>query len=100
MNEKSIQKLSGDKCIEKLKEIGQHGPGTLEEKKMKLRKFFLYPKLHEPLKLKAQRQYKLEYSLHPSEVPGIKAKMSSDETFYPYVDNNVFNRYCSFKHQE
>ena len=53
MNEKSIQRLSRDECIEKLKEIGQHEPSTLEEMKMKLRKFSLYPKLHERLKLKA-----------------------------------------------
>ena len=99
MDEKSIQRLSRDECIEKLKEIGQHGPGTLEEMKMKLRKFFLYPKLYQHLKLKAQRQYKFECSLDPSEVPGIKAKWSSDEKFYPFVDNSTFNKYCSFKHQ-
>ena len=29
MDEKSIQRLSRDEYIEKLKEIGQHGPGTL-----------------------------------------------------------------------
>ena len=29
MDEKSIQRLSRDECIEKLKEIGQHEPGTL-----------------------------------------------------------------------
>ena len=74
MDEKSIQRLSRDECIEKLKETGQHGPGALEEMKMKLRKFFLYPKLYQRLKLKAQRQYKFECSLDPSEVPGIKAK--------------------------
>ena len=39
MDEKSIQKLSRDECIEKLKEIGQHEPGTLEEMRTKLRKF-------------------------------------------------------------
>ena len=97
MDEKSIQRLSRDECIEKLKEIGQHGPGTLEEMKMKLRKFSLYPKLYQRLKLKAQRQYKFECSLDPSEVPGIKAKWSSDEKFYPFV-NSTFNKYCSFKH--
>ena len=55
MDEKSIQRRSRDECIEKLKETGQHGPGALEEMKMKLRKFFLYPKLYQR---KAQRQYK------------------------------------------
>ena len=69
MDEKSIQRLSRDECIEKLKEIGQHGPGTLEEMKMKLRKFSLHPKLYQRLKLKAQRQCKFECSLDPSEVP-------------------------------
>ena len=58
MDEKSIQRRSQDECIEKLKEIGQHGPVTLEEMKMKLRKFFLYPKLYQRLKRKVQRQYK------------------------------------------
>ena len=74
MDEKSIQRLSGDDCIQKLKEIGEHGPGTLEEMKMKLRKFSLYPKLYQRLKLKAQRQYKFECSLDPSQVLGIKHK--------------------------
>ena len=99
MDEKSIQRLSRDECIEKLKEIGQHGPGTLEEMKMKRRKFSLYPKLYQRLKPTAQRQCKFECSLDPSEVPGIKAKWSSDEKFYPFVDNSTFNKYCSFKHQ-
>ena len=99
MDEKSIQRLSGDDCIQKLKEIGEHGPGTLEEMKMKLRKFSLYPKLYQRLKLKAQRQYKFECSLDPSQVLGIKVKQSSDEKFYPFVDNSTFNKYCSFKHQ-
>ena len=99
MDEKSIQRLSRNECIEKLKEIGQHGPGTLEEMKMKLRKFSLYSKLYQHLKLEAQRQYKFECSLDPFEVPGMKAKWSSDKKFYPYVDNSTFNKYCSFKHQ-
>ena len=37
MDEKSIKRLSRDECIERLKEIAQHGPCTLEEMKMKLR---------------------------------------------------------------
>ena len=93
LNEKSIQRLSRDECIEKLKEIGQHGPGTLEEMKMKLRKFSLYPELYQRLKVKAQRQYKFECSLDPSDVPAIKGKLSSDEKFYPFVDNSGFNKY-------
>ena len=44
------------------------------------------PKLYQRLKLKAQRQEKFECSLDPSEVPGIKAKWSSDQKFYPFVD--------------
>ena len=36
MDEESNQRLSSDECIEKLKVIGQHGLGTLEEMKMKL----------------------------------------------------------------
>ena len=39
MDEESIQRLSSDKCTEKLKEIGQHGLGTLEEMKINLLKF-------------------------------------------------------------
>ena len=97
MDQKSIQRLSRDNCIEKLKEIAQHEPGTLEEMKMKLRKFSLYPKLYQCLKPKAQ--YKFECSLDPSEVPGIKFKWSSDEKCYPFVDNSTFNKHCSFKHQ-
>ena len=37
--------------------------------------------------------------MDPSEVPGIKAKWSSDEKFYPFVDNSTFNKYCLFKDQ-
>ena len=93
MDEKSIQRLSRDERIEKLKEIGQHEPGTLEEMKMKLRKFSLYPELYQRLKVKAQKQYKFECSLDPSDVPAIKGKLSSDEKFYPFVDNSAFNKY-------
>ena len=99
MDEKSIERLYRDECIEKLKQIGQHRPGTLEEMKMKLHKFSLYPRLQQRLKLKAQRQCKFDCTLVPSEVPGIKAKWSSDEKFYPFVHNSAFNKYCSFKHQ-
>ena len=58
MDGKSIQRLSRDGCIEKQKEIDQHGPDILEEMKIKLRKFSLYPKQYERLKPKAQRQCK------------------------------------------
>ena len=46
MDEESILRLTRDQCIEKLREIGQHSPVTLEEMKMRLRKFILYPKLY------------------------------------------------------
>ena len=72
MDEESIQKLTRDQCIEKLKEIGQHGPGTLEEMKMRLRKFSLYPKLYRRLKLKAQQEYKFQCSLESNKVPSIQ----------------------------
>ena len=55
MDEESILKLTRDQCIEKLKEIGQHSPGTLQEMKMRPRKFSLYPKLYQRLDPKAQR---------------------------------------------
>ena len=54
MDEESILKLTRDQCAKKLKEIGQHSPGTLEEMKMRLRKFSMYPKLYQRLNLKAQ----------------------------------------------
>ena len=79
MDEESNQRLSSDECIEKLKVIGQHGLGTLEEMKMKLLQFFFYPKLYECLKHKVQIKCKFECSLNSSEVPGIRAKWSSDE---------------------
>ena len=53
MDEESILKLTSDQCIEKLKEICQHSPGTFEEMQMRLRKFSLYPKLYQRLKRKA-----------------------------------------------
>ena len=43
MDEETILKLTRDQFIEKLKEIGQHSPGTLEEMKMRPRKFSLDP---------------------------------------------------------
>ena len=58
MAEESILKLTRDQCIEKLREIGQHSLGTLEEMTMRLRKFSLYSKLYQRPKLKAQREYK------------------------------------------
>ena len=66
---------------------------------MKLRKFSLYSKLYERLKLKTQRQQKLECCLDHSEVPGIRVKWSLDEKIYPYLDSNTLNKYCSFEHQ-
>lgn len=52
------------------------------------------------MKLKTQILYKVECNLDLSGVPYIRAKLSSVEKFYPYVDNNIFNKYCSFRHQE
>ena len=43
-----MQGLSRDECIKKLKEIGQHGRGTLEEMKMKA--------IQKAIKHKAQRK--------------------------------------------
>ena len=57
MDEKSIQRLSRDKCIGKIKGIDQHGPRTLEDMNMKCYKF---SKL--TLKIKVQRQNNFEYS--------------------------------------
>ena len=53
--------------------------------KTKLRNFSLYPKLHEHLRRKVQRQYKFECSLDPSKVSSMRAKWLSDETFYPFI---------------
>ena len=96
---KIIQKLTRDQCIKKFKGIGQHDPGTLGKMKMRLRKFSLYPKLYQRLKLKAQREYKFQCSLDPNEVPSISAKWCLAETFYPTVNEDIFNAYCSFKYQ-
>ena len=96
---KIIQKLTRDQCIEKFKEIGQHGPRTLEQMKMRLRKFSLYPKLYQRLKLNTQREYKFQCSLDPNEVPSISAKWCLDETFYPAVNEDIFDACCSFKYQ-
>ena len=98
MDEESILKLTRDQCAKKLKEIGQHSPGTLEEMKMRLRKFSLYPKLYQRLKLKAQREHKFQFSLDPNEVPSISSKWCLDEKFYPAVNDDIFNAYCYFKH--
>ena len=98
MEEESILKLTLDQCIEKLKEIAQHSPGTLEEMKMRLKKFSLYPKLYQRLKLKVQLGYKFQCSLDPNEVPSVSAKWCLDETFYPAVNEDILNAYCSPKH--
>ena len=98
MDKESILKHIIDQCIEKLKEIGQHSPGTLEEMKMRPRKFSLFPKLYQRLKLKSQREYKFQCSLDPNEVPSISAKWCLDEKFYLEVNEDIFNAYCSFKH--
>ena len=93
MDEEIIEKLILDQCIEKLKEISQHGPGTLEKIKMSLS---LYPKLYQKLKLKAQREYEFHCSLDPNQVPSISAKWYLDEKLHPAVSATA---YCSFKHQ-
>ena len=38
---KAFKNSFADQYFEKLKEIGQHGPGILEEMKMRVRKFSL-----------------------------------------------------------
>ena len=78
MDEEGILKLTRDQCIEKLKEIGQHSPGTLEEMKMRLRKFSLHPKLYQRLNPKTQREHKFQCSHDPNEVPSISAKWYLD----------------------
>ena len=98
MDEESILKPTHDQCIEKLKEIDQHSLGTLEELKMRLRKFSWYPKPYQRLKPEAQRDYKFQCSFDPNEVPSISAKWCSDEKFCPEVNEDIFNAYCSFKH--
>ena len=67
--------------------------------KTRLRKFSFYPKLYQRLKLKAQREYKFQCSLDPNEMPIISAKWCLDEQFYPALNEDIFNAYCSFKHQ-
>lgn len=47
--------------MEKSKEIGQYASGTTEKIRMKLRRFYLYPKLFEKLKLKSNRSYSFKY---------------------------------------
>ena len=81
-----------------MKEIGQHSPGTLDEMKLKLKKISLYPELDERLKLKTKQDYKFQCSLDPNEVRSISAKSCLDEKFYPAVNEDVFNAYCSFKY--
>ena len=66
---------------------------------MRLRKFSLYSKLHQKLKHNAQREYKFQCSLDLNEVPSILAKWCVDEKFYRGVNEDIFNSYCSFKHQ-
>lgn len=47
--------------MEKFKKIGQYASGTTEKIRMKLRRFCLYPKLFEKLKLKSNRSYSFKY---------------------------------------
>ena len=74
MNEETITTLTREECIGQLEDIGQHASGSTDSIKMKLRKFCLYPKLYERLKLKSQRSYKFKCSLNPLDVPQIRAK--------------------------
>ena len=89
MDEESLLKLTRDQCIEKLKEIGLHSPGSFGGNEMRLRKFSLYPKLYQTLKRKAQREYKFQCSLDPNQVPSISAKWCLDEKFYPAVNEDI-----------
>ena len=74
MDEESILKLACDQCIKKLKDISEHNPRTLEEMKMRLKRFSLYPKLYQRLKLNTLREYRFQCSLDPNGVPSISAK--------------------------
>ena len=61
--------VTREECIEKLKEIGQYGSGSICDMKMKLRKCCLDPKLHERLKIKSHINL---CSLDPVEIPPVK----------------------------
>jgi len=99
MDEETIKALTREECILKLKEIGQHGSGSADDMRIKLRKFCLYPKLYERLRNKAQWNFKFECSLDPNVIPPISAKWDNDDSFYPIVSDKIFKEYCSFKSQ-
>ena len=61
MDQNTINSLSREQCVLNLKEIGQGASGTVETMRIKLNKFYLYPKLYERMKTKASRQYKTHH---------------------------------------
>lgn len=99
MNEETIRSLTREECLKKLVEIGQYASGSVDEMKMKLRKFCLYPNLYEKLKRKSQRSYSFKCSLNPIDIPPINAKWDSRESLYPVVDESMFLKYSSLKHE-
>ena len=99
MNEGMDKAFSKVECAEWLKKIGQSASGTVEELRAKIDKFSVYPNLVRRLQQKAQANYKFQCSLDPLSIPPIRANWCTSEDFFPVVNEDIFNSYCSLKKQ-
>ena len=94
-----MNKRTKEECITWLTEHGLSTSGTLQELKMRINKFNLYPSLAKKLKVKNEKNFIFATSLNPLEIPPITTGWSSNYDFLPKVTATVFKDYASKKRE-
>ena len=94
-----MNKETKEECITWLTEHGLSTSGTLQELKMRINKFKLYPSLTKKLKVKNEKNFVFTTSLNPLEIPPITTGWSSNYDFLPRINATVFKEYASKKRE-
>lgn len=94
-----MNKETKEECITWLTEHGLSTSGTLQELKMRINKFKMYPSLTKKLKVKNEKNFVFTTSLNPLEIPPITTGWSSNYDFLPRINATVFKEYASIKRE-
>ena len=97
LDEESIQKLTRDKCIEKIEGDWSTWFRNFRGNENETWEIQFVPKALSKTKAQSTTKYKFQSSLDPNKVPNISAKWCPDEKFYPAVNGDFFNVRCYFK---
>ena len=84
-------------CVKWLKEHTIGTTGTLQDLKMKIRRFKIYPSLTEKIRKRAESNFSFYTSLTPADIPQMTAAWNSKEELYPRVTATLFKEYASKK---